>query len=107
MKSTPIATTLRSRSMAAARSGGSPQTPAPVMRIAPNPRRLTVRSPPRVMVPAAAGPAFVVIPFSCDSQLSSRADFATISPDLDAGKDAPVELRTPYLLFLGDAPDQL
>ena len=40
--------------MARSRLGGSPQMPAPVIRMAPNPSRFTVRSPPTSMVPAAA-----------------------------------------------------
>src|SRR5580704_1514361 len=54
MKLTPSSTTRRSVAMAWSRLGGSPQMPRPVIRIAPNPRRLTVRSPPTSMVPAAA-----------------------------------------------------
>src|SRR5262245_61517094 len=53
MKLTPSSTARRRTALAASRSGGSPQMPRPVMRIAPKPRRLTVRSPPRVIVPAA------------------------------------------------------
>src|SRR6266851_5009274 len=54
MKLTPSSTTRRSVAMAWSRLGGSPQMPGPVIRMAPNPRRLTVRSPPTSMVPAAA-----------------------------------------------------
>src|SRR5258708_12073787 len=53
MKSTPRATTWRSSAMAALRSGGSPHTPRPAMRIAPKPSRATVRSPPMEIVPAS------------------------------------------------------
>src|SRR5215475_5164018 len=54
MKLMPSSTTRRSVAMARSRLGGSPQIPRPVIRIAPNPSRLTVRSPPTSMVPAAA-----------------------------------------------------
>src|SRR5579862_658899 len=54
MKLMPSSTTRRSVAMAWSRLGGSPQIPGPVIRMAPNPSRLTVRSPPTSMVPAAA-----------------------------------------------------
>src|SRR5580693_5392479 len=54
MKLTPSSTTRRSVAMDWSRLGGSPQMPDPVIRMAPNPSRLTVRSPPTSMVPAAA-----------------------------------------------------
>ena len=43
----PSSTTRRSKRIAAARSGGGPQMPGPVIRMAPKPSRLTVRSPSR------------------------------------------------------------
>src|ERR1700709_1542358 len=54
MKLMPSSTTRRSVAMAWSRLGGSRQIPGPVIRMAPKPRRLTVRSPPTSMVPAAA-----------------------------------------------------
>ena len=54
MKLTPSSTARRSAARAGSRSGGSPQIPGPVTRIAPNPIRLTVRSPPMLTTPAAA-----------------------------------------------------
>src|SRR5690242_15689160 len=54
MNVTSSATARRSASLALSRSGGSPQTPGPVIRIAPNPSRFTVRSPPTSIFPAAA-----------------------------------------------------
>src|ERR1700733_199144 len=51
---TPSSTARRSVASAAALSAGGPQIPVPVMRIAPYPNRLTVRSPPIVRVPEAA-----------------------------------------------------
>src|SRR5579875_1132405 len=54
MKLTPSSTARRRVALACSRSGGSPQTPWPVIRMAPNPRRFTVRSPPTSMEPASA-----------------------------------------------------
>src|SRR5580700_1685439 len=64
MKLTPSSTTRRSVAMACSRLDGSPQTPEPVIRIAPNPSLFTVRSPPMSIVPAAAavGCAFTPVP---------------------------------------------
>src|SRR5690242_12141635 len=53
MKLTPSSTARRSAAWACSRSGGGPQMPCPVIRIAPKPRRFTVRSPPMSIVPAA------------------------------------------------------
>src|SRR6266699_5900802 len=46
MKLTPSSTARRKTFFAFSRSGGQPQIPSPVKRIAPNPRRLIKRSPP-------------------------------------------------------------
>src|SRR5216117_3110185 len=46
MKFTPSSTARRKTFFAFSRSGGQPQIPSPVNRIAPNPSRLTKRSPP-------------------------------------------------------------
>src|SRR5947208_13259874 len=46
MKFTPTSTARRKTFFAFSRSGGQPQIPSPVSRIAPNPSRLTNRSPP-------------------------------------------------------------
>src|ERR1017187_5086975 len=62
MRLTPSSTARRSVARAAGLSAGGPQMPAPVMRMAPKPRRLTVRPPPMAKVPAAAAViAFVVV----------------------------------------------
>src|SRR3954470_11640776 len=53
MKLWPSSQARFSTSRAAARSGGSPHTSRPVTRIAPKPRRFTVKSP-TLSVPAAA-----------------------------------------------------
>src|SRR6266536_5283693 len=50
IKFTPSSTARLRTFSALARSGGQPQMPSPVSRIAPNPRRLTVRSPPNFQV---------------------------------------------------------
>src|SRR5579872_955280 len=52
MASTPSSTARRSTAIASSRSFGQPQTPGPVIRIAPNPSRCTVR-PERLNVPEA------------------------------------------------------
>src|SRR5438552_6759029 len=46
MKLTPSSTARRKTFFAFSRSGGQPQIPSPVSRIAPKPSRLTNRSPP-------------------------------------------------------------
>src|SRR5215469_13881949 len=61
MKLTPSSTTRRSVVLARSRSGGSPQMPEPVIRMAPKPSRRTVRSPPISMVPAAAASIALVM----------------------------------------------
>src|SRR6476620_11850214 len=50
MKLTPSSTARRKTFFAFSRSGGQPQMPSPVSRIAPNPSRLTKRSPPNKSV---------------------------------------------------------
>src|ERR1700721_1083634 len=59
----PSATTRGRVAVACSRLGGSPQIPEPVIRIAPKPRRLTVRSPPTSMVPAAAAVGCALTPY--------------------------------------------
>src|SRR6266568_5391348 len=101
MKFTPSSTTRRSVAMAWSRLGGSPQMPGPVTRMAPNPMRLTVRSPPTSMVPAAAAVGcaltrylLLVLPAS----LSCPPPGAGGGPDTGAGE----ERRSPR----GAAEDQ-
>src|SRR5439155_774209 len=50
MKVTPSSMARLRTAMATSLSGGSAQMPRPVIRMAPNPERLTVRSPPMSMV---------------------------------------------------------
>src|SRR6266496_4894502 len=67
MKLTPSSTARRKTFCAPSRSGGQPQIPSPVNRIAPNPSRLTNRSPPSrnvllllmLMLPLASGTAAI------------------------------------------------
>src|SRR5258708_39590500 len=54
MKVTSSSPARRSAALARSQSGGSPQIPGPVIRIAPNPTRFTVRSPPTSILPAAS-----------------------------------------------------
>src|SRR5436190_5177917 len=67
MKLTPSSSARRKTFFAFSRSGGQPQIPSPVNRIAPNPSRLTTRSPPSrnvllllmLMLPLASGIAAI------------------------------------------------
>src|SRR5207249_11668163 len=67
MKLTPSSSARRKTFFAPSRSGGQPQIPSPVNRIAPNPSRLTSRSPPSrnvllllmLMLPLASGIAAI------------------------------------------------
>src|SRR5580704_17379117 len=103
MKLTPSSTTLRRVAMACSRLGGSPQIPVPVIRIAPKPRRLTVRSPPTSMVPAAAavGCALTLPPHADRSENRSRAAYGSAAlgrahDDLaNAGLHGQVGLEVP------------
>src|SRR6266566_9995600 len=54
MKLTPSSTARRKTFFAPSRSGGQPQIPSPVNRIAPKPSRLTNRSPPSSKVESRA-----------------------------------------------------
>src|SRR5271166_668011 len=103
MRSTPISTARRSTRMHSCRSAGSPQTPGPVICMAPKPRRWTVRSPgepaPKVKVPlertgrpgrpAAAGAA---------------GGSVTGSSGLDGGTVVLVVLRPTYRSARGPGP---
>src|SRR6266436_1925822 len=54
IKSTPSSTARRRTLSALSRSGGQPQMPSPVIRIAPKPSRLSGRSPPNFQTEFAA-----------------------------------------------------
>src|SRR5216684_5394835 len=60
MKLTPNSMARRRTAIAVAGSLGGPQIPSPVRRMAPKPRRLTVSSPPRAIVPLPAADRLVV-----------------------------------------------
>src|SRR5215470_17177764 len=64
MKLTPSSIARRSDAIAWSRFAGGPQMPWPVIRIAPNPSRFTVRSPPMLIIPAAeaSGRSLIDIP---------------------------------------------
>src|ERR1700678_719252 len=61
MKFTPSSTARRKTFFAFSRSLGSSQIPSPVIRIAPKPNRLTIRSPPIANVPLAFAFTSVVL----------------------------------------------
>ena len=70
-----------STDLATSRSGGSPHIPEPVIRIAPKPSRLTVRSPPMPIVPGSAVDAASVmdaLPSLWSLRLPSRADASSL-----------------------------
>ena len=79
------ATARRSASLARSRSGGSPQIPGPVIRIAPKPSRFTVRSPPTSILPAAAavGLPFMTAPSAAYPAIQS----ASVRPAARASRD--------------------
>src|SRR5688500_13548765 len=89
MKFTPSSTARRRRSLAASGFLGRPQIPAPVIRIAPKPSRLTVRSPPTSTVPAAPASASDMVPPS-----------AVVVPSLASGSRAQVPYRRPVRIGL-------
>src|SRR6185312_3977745 len=75
MKFTPRRTARCNTLTAVATSGGSPQTPRPVMRMAPKPRRLTSRSAPRTSCPAAA--AFMLAFIDTSARPASKPHAST------------------------------
>src|ERR1700712_2820766 len=83
MKFTPSSTARRSTRMHSSASAGGPQTPLPVMRMAPNPSRLTVRSPPMTKVPDFCAMDGVVTGTNllrwCQAERVKLTDLATLS----------------------------
>src|ERR1700726_1770641 len=61
MKLMPSSNARRSTRLHSSRSAGSPQMPSPVIRMAPNPNRLTGMSPPMSIVPASAAVTVLVV----------------------------------------------
>src|ERR1700685_602846 len=76
MKLMPSPGSLRSTRSASSRSFGGPQIPGPVMRMAPNPRRLISISPPMRKVPGRG---------------ASRS-FIRLLSDAKAGEDPPEQI---------------
>src|ERR1700730_9142281 len=72
MKLMPSSNARRSTRLHSSRSAGSPQIPSPVIRMAPNPNRLTGMSPPMSIVPASAAVTVLVVRSAIAS--SSSAD---------------------------------
>src|SRR5215207_2558775 len=62
MRLMPSSIARLSTALASSGSSGSPQMPSPVIRMAPKPMRITLRSPPRLNVPADA--AFGLVSWS-------------------------------------------
>src|SRR4051812_18530337 len=79
MKLTPSSTARRRTRLASSRSLGSPRMYSPVIRIAPNPRRLTVKSPPTSIVPAAAAGDVLTSGSSASLSHSLRRTYAYTS----------------------------
>src|SRR5438552_2666678 len=83
MRPTPSSTARRRTLRALSRSGGQPQMPSPVIRIAPKPSRLTERSSPnrkRELVPASAGAGGFAAKIMFDLPASSVAPPARVVP---------------------------
>src|SRR5439155_16186546 len=84
MKLTPSSTARRKTCFAFSRSGGQPQIPSPVRRIAPKPSRLTNRSPPNKNVSPllpvlAAATIFCNAPVRTPAALARLASFVALS----------------------------
>src|SRR5438034_8584540 len=94
MKLIPSATARRNTRLHSSRSAGSPQIPSPVMRMAPNPKRLTGRSPPISMVPASAA---VIVPVR-SAMASSLLVAGCVHSRRTSGYDATMKLglNLPY-----------
>src|SRR5271165_5862558 len=90
MKLMPNSTTRRSVASALLRSSGGPQIPFPVIRIAPNPRRWAVMSPPSEIVPACEakdGPAAFAIELL--PELRTQSNFSGVVRSAVATAAAP------------------
>src|SRR5579862_3141897 len=79
MKLTPSSGNRRSVASAARRSGGGPQIPRPVIRMAPYPRRLMVRSP-NVNRPAALALMELMTAILRDPASPLRTSSAAVMP---------------------------
>src|SRR6516225_5306522 len=104
MKFTSSSTARRSTALASSRSRGSPQMPRPVRRMAPNPRRLTVRSPPMSMVPEAAAVTVLMGP-SWTQNLRKPLGEAFFEDGPRLGEQVPVVGQHDELAATRDPPD--
>src|ERR1044072_8492260 len=125
MKSTPSSGRRLRTSVAASTSGGRPQMPSPVMRMAPKPRRVTSSSPPMRKGPDSVAVAVIraAYPLRLDSlrmateerQFTERdVPFTTLSgepiralyteADLPADTDAAIGLPGEFPLTRGVSP---
>src|SRR6185436_4484728 len=84
MKLTPNSTARRRTAIAVAGSLGCPQIPSPVRRMAPKPRRLTVSSPPRAIVPLMAADRIVVFSLTFTPQDLAWCNIAYFTPRCDS-----------------------
>src|SRR5450756_2690932 len=104
MKLTPSSTARRSAAIACSLSGGSPQISLPVMRIAPNPRRLAASSPPIRIVPAADADDWAFMCF-LSWHRASALRLHRWSPDRGGARRASPDWVC--LLYTSDAADDL
>src|ERR1700745_3632137 len=101
MKFTPSSTARRKTAIASARSRGSPQTPLPVMRIAPKPSLYTGSSPARKTVPLlAAGETSAAQGGGLDEEVAMH----TVNPRRRRGVPPPC-VGAPLLLRLAHRGD--
>src|SRR5437773_10803182 len=84
----PSSSARRRTRLHSSRSSGSPQMPAPVIRMAPKPKRFTVKSPPRSIVPASAALMVVVRSAMASSSWCS----AVVNSRRRSGYDATVKI---------------
>src|SRR5438876_4089406 len=84
----PSSSVRRRTRLHSSRSAGSPQMPAPVRRMAPKPKRFTVKSPPRSIVPASAALMVVVRSAMASSSWCS----AVVNSRRRSGYDATVKI---------------
>src|SRR5439155_837806 len=84
----PSSSVRRRTRLHSSRSAGSPQMPAPVRRMAPKPKRFTVKSPPRSIVPASVALMVVVRSAMASSSWCS----AVVNSRRRSGYDATVKI---------------
>src|SRR5262249_6765271 len=104
MKLTPSSMARLSTALAWSRSAGSPQIPGPVRRMAPNPSRLTVRSPPMSIVPASAAEGVVTGP-SWRQNLRKPLEQAFFEDGSRLGQEGAVVGQDDELADAGDLAD--